>query len=141
MARLPLEVVGSFISAINGRDLSALRSLMTEDHVFIDARGTRYSGAQTMIDNWQNFFYAYPQYWISIDSNFADGKRVALFGTAGGKWRVDGHVIPGSWEVTAAWVAEVENGKVRRWSVTCDTGWATPPQPKTESSTMALVGA
>src|SRR5690348_4277871 len=94
MARLPLEVVGSFISAINGRDLSALRSLMTEDHVFIDARGTRFSGAQTMIDNWRNFFYAYPQYWISIDSNFGDGNRVALFGTAGGKWRVDGNVIP-----------------------------------------------
>ena len=109
--------------------------------MFIDARGTRFSGAQTMIDNWRNFFYAYPQYWISIDSNFADGSRVALFGTAGGKWRVEGNVIPGSWEVTAAWVAEVDNGKVRRWSVFCDTGWATPPQPKMESSAMALVGA
>ena len=139
MARLPLEVVGSFISAINGRDLSALRSLMTEDHVFTDARGTRFCGAQVMVDNWQHFFYAYPQYWISIDSNFADGNRVALFGTAGGKWRVDGTVIPGSWSVSAAWLAEVENGKIRRWSVFADTGWTTPPQPKADVGQLAMV--
>lgn len=131
MARSPLEVTGAFIAAINAMDLSALRSLMTEDHVFTDARGVDYAGAEKMMENWQQFYYAYPKYWISINSNFASGNRVALFGSAGGKWRVDGTVIPGSWMVKAAFLAEVERDKVRRWSIFCDTVWATPPaQPE-----------
>jgi ketosteroid isomerase-like protein len=141
MSRSAQETVGSFISAINGQDFLTLRTLMSADHVFVDARGTRYCGAEVMLENWKQFFYAYPQYWISIDSNFADGNRVALFGTAGGKWRVDGTVIPGSWSVTAAWVADVENGKIRRWSVFCDTGWTTPPQQKVEAASAVLVEA
>ncbi|HKR28529.1 MAG TPA: nuclear transport factor 2 family protein [Acidobacteriaceae bacterium] len=139
MSRSALETVGSFISAINGQDLLTLRTLMSAEHVFVDARGTRYCGADVMLENWKQFFYAYPQYWISIDSNFADGNRVALFGTVGGKWRVDGIVLPGSWRVTAAWLAEVEYGKIRRWSVFCDTTCATPPQLPMES--VALTAA
>lgn len=112
---------------------------MSPDHVFTDARGTRFCGADVMVESWKNFFYAYPQYWISIDSNFSDGNRVALFGTAGGKWRVDGTVVPGSWKVTSAWRAEVEYGKVRCWSIFCDTAWATPPQHKVEIAPPAIL--
>jgi hypothetical protein len=131
MARSPLEITGAFIAAINAMDLSALRSLMTVDHVYTDARGVEYVGSAKMMENWQQFYYAYPKYWISIDSNFANGNRVALFGTAGGKWRVDGTVIPGSWQVKTAFLAEVDRDKVRRWSIFCDTAWATPPgQPE-----------
>jgi hypothetical protein len=83
-----------------------------------------------MFENWQMFFSAFPQYWIHIDANFASGNRVALFGEAGGKWRVDGQVVPGAWQVTAAWMAEIEADKVRRWSIFCDTSWATPPEPQ-----------
>jgi hypothetical protein len=42
---------------------------------------------------------------------------------------VDGRVLPGSWSVAAAWLAEVEGGKVKKWSVYCDTSWAKPPAP------------
>jgi limonene-1,2-epoxide hydrolase len=141
MSLSALEVVGSFISAINSKDLLTLRSLMTADHVFVDGRGTRFCGAEVMVENWKQFFYAYPQYWISIDSNFADGNRVALFGTAGGKWRVDGTVIPRSWKVTSAWLAEVEYGKIRRWSVFCDSTCATPPLQQFEVAGLAVVEA
>jgi len=131
MRRSPLEVTGAFVAAINAMDLRALRFLMTDDHVFTDARGVDYTGADKMIDSWQQFFYSYPKYWISIDSNFASGNRVALFGSAGGKWRVRGTVVPGSWHVTAAWLAEVDRDKIRRWSIYCDTSWVAPPmQPE-----------
>jgi ketosteroid isomerase-like protein len=131
MPRSPLEVTGAFVAAINAMDLTALRFLMTDDHRFTDARGVEYSGAAKMIDCWQQFFQAYPRYWISVDSNFASGNRVALFGTVGGKWRVAGTVVPGSWQVNAAFLAEVEREKVRRWSIFCDTSWVTPPlQPE-----------
>jgi ketosteroid isomerase-like protein len=138
MARSAFEVIGSFVAAINARDISAMRSLMTEDHTFIDARGTRYYGADLNIDNWKNFFVAFPQYWISITSSFAYNDRVGLFGEAGGKWRVDGTVIPGSWKVTAGWLAEIENGKVSRWEIFCDTAWATPPTQK-EAPLLSIV--
>lgn len=139
MSRSALEAAGSFISAINGRDLLTLRTLMSADHVFTDAHGTRYCGSEVMVENWKNFFQAYPQFWISIDSSFAEGNRVALFGTAGGKWRVDGTVVPGSWKVTAAWLVEVEYGKIRRWSIFCDTTWAMLPQQKIDAAPMAVL--
>jgi limonene-1,2-epoxide hydrolase len=131
MPRTPVEIAGTFVAAINAMDLNAIRSLMTEDHVFTDARGTRYFGAERMIENWQKFFYAYPKYWISVDSSLVKGYRVALFGTAGGKWRVDGTIVPGCWQVTAAFLAEVNRDKVSSWSIFCDTDWITPPlQPE-----------
>jgi ketosteroid isomerase-like protein len=131
MPRTPIEVIASFVSAINAMDLTALRSLMTDDHVFTDARGTSYFGADKMMENWQKFFYAYPKYWISVDHSLAKGFRVALFGNAGGKWRVRGTVVPGSWQVTAAFLGEVNKDKVSRWSIFCDTSWVSPPvQPE-----------
>jgi ketosteroid isomerase-like protein len=130
MARPPMEVTGAFISAINAGDLTALRALMTPDHTFTDARGASFTGADLMQKNWELFLQAFPKYWIHIDRGIADGNRIALFGEAGGKWRVDGQILPESWKTTAAWFAEIEADKVRRWTVFCDTSWGTPPEPK-----------
>jgi ketosteroid isomerase-like protein len=122
-----MEVTGAFISALNAGDLTMLRSLMTLDHTFTDARGASFVGADLMHKNWELFLQAFPKYWIHVDAGFADGNRVALFGEAGGKWRVEGQILPDSWKVPAAWVAEIEADKVRRWSVFCDISWGTPP--------------
>lgn len=140
MARSSFELVGAFISALNARDLTTMRTLMTDDHMFIDARGAKYFGADLQIENWRQFFYAYPQYWIFIDSSFAYGDRVGLFGEAGGKWRVDGTIVPGSWKVTAAWLAEVQDGKIRSWSIFCDTAWANAPE-QNRVPTLAIMEA
>jgi limonene-1,2-epoxide hydrolase len=123
----PIDVAGAFVKAINQEDLAAMRAAMTEDHTFTDALGRSFSGAEKMIAGWKHFFNAYPGYWIRVGSAFVDGCRVALFGEAGGKWKVDERVLPASWSVAAAWLAEVEGGKVKKWSVFCDSGWATPP--------------
>jgi ketosteroid isomerase-like protein len=117
----------AFVAAINATDLDALRTLMTDDHTFIDARGNRFSGAETMISGWQYFFHAYPDYRIDIQQTFQGANHVALFGHASGKWRIDDRVLPQSWKVSAAWLAEITTGRVRIWSVFCDTSWATPP--------------
>ncbi len=127
MPATPLDVASAFVKAVNQEDLAALRDAMTEDHTFTDALGRSFSGAEKMIEGWRHFFDAYPRYWIRVDSAFADGSRVALFGEAGGKWKVDGIVLPQSWTVAAAWLAEVRDGKVSRWAVYCDTGWVSPP--------------
>jgi limonene-1,2-epoxide hydrolase len=124
----PLDTALAFVQAINRADLAALRALMTEDHTFTDALGNRTSGAEKMIVGWQYFFDAIPAYWIRTDAAFADGLQVALFGEAGGKWRVDGRILTPTWSVRAAWLAQMESGKVKAWSVYCDTAWGKPAE-------------
>ena len=128
MSKTPDDVARAFVAAINAEDLNALRALMTDDHTFTDARGMTFSGADKMIAGWQYFFRAYPDYWIHIDQSFANGSEVALFGGAGGKWRVNDRILDKNWTVAAAWLAEVESGKIRHWSIFCDTAWIKPPQ-------------
>ena len=128
----PLNVALAFVEAINAADLTALRRLMTEDHVFTDALGSSFSGADQMIAGWQQFLRMFPGYRIQVDHSFADAGSVALFGRAEGKWRVGDRILPGSWSVAAAWLAEVDDGHVKQWRVFCDTGWASPPSVERE---------
>jgi limonene-1,2-epoxide hydrolase len=123
----PTEVVHAFVSAINAANLDAIHGLMAEDHAFTDASGNSFCGAEKMRRGWEHFFHTYPGYKISISCSFADGKQVALFGKAAGGWRVNDVVHPQSWTVPAAWLAEVENEKIKNWSVFCETNWANPP--------------
>ena len=131
----PLETGLAFISAINAADLTSLHALMTGDHTFTDALGHSFSGAEAMLSGaeamlsgWQHFFHAYPNYRITGDHTFADSNSVAIFGKAEGCWRVDDKVLPQTWSASAAWLAEISSGKLRRWTVFCDTAWATPPK-------------
>ena len=125
----PLETTLAFITAINAADTTALRALMTDDHSFTDALGHSFSGAEAMLFGWQHFFHTYPGYCITIHHTFANADRVALFGKAEGGWRVNDSVLPQRWSVPAVWLAEIQYGKLRRWTVFCDTAWATPPKP------------
>lgn len=127
MADTPMSVAIAFVEAVNAADLGALRRLMTEDHTFIDALGNHSSGADQMLVGWQHFFHAYPDYRIQVRHAFADGMFAGIFGQAEGKWRVDDKILPGSWSIAAAWLAEIENGQVKTWRVFGDTGWAAPP--------------
>jgi len=124
----PLETALAFIAAINNNDPLALRILMTDDHTFTDALAHSFSGAEAMHVGWQHFFHTYPGYRITLTQTFAEGDEVALFGKAEGGWRIDDKVLPQKWSVPAAWLAEIRSGKVRRWTVFCDTSWATPPK-------------
>lgn len=125
MDAAPIDVVRTFVDAINRGDLFALRAVMTDDHIFTDALGQSFTGAEVMVAGWKHFLHAYPGYWIRVDHTLAERERVALFGEAGGRWL--GGVSEKQWKVAAAWMAEVEGGKVKRWQVFCDTGWAKAP--------------
>jgi ketosteroid isomerase-like protein len=123
----PKAIAHSFVAAINSGDANAVRSLMTEDHTFVDALGNAFSGADKMRSGWLQFFRAYPDYRISVSHTFVEGSHVALFGEAAGRWRVADEILPETWKVAAAWLAVVEAGKIKHWSVFCDTSWAKPP--------------
>ena len=124
----PESVAQAFAAAINAEDLTALRSLMADDHIFVDARGNKFADADKMLLGWQHFFHAYPDYRIAISHTLVRENLVALFGQARGKWRVNDLILAETWSVSAGWLAEIEAGKVKTWRVFCDTSWATPPQ-------------
>lgn len=117
----------AFVDAINAGDLVVLRALMTEGHTFTDAKGSSFSGADMMIGGWKHFRQAYPDYRIKVQHTFAEANSVALFGYAEGGWQVGGAILAQRWQVSAAWLAEVVDGKIDHWSVFCDTTWVSPP--------------
>jgi limonene-1,2-epoxide hydrolase len=131
----PIDVAGAFVKAINQANLTAMRAAMTDDHTFTDSLGKSFTGAEKMIAGWQLFFAAFPGYWIRIDTALANGAHVGLFGEAGGKWKVDDGILPDTWSVAAAWLAEIEAGKVKKWTVYCDTSWANPPAQTAATAT------
>ncbi len=133
MADPQMSVAIAFIEAINAADLTALRQLMTDDHTFIDALGNGFSGADQVVAGWQQFFHAYPSYHIQVRHAFADGMFAGIFGQAEGKWRIGDRILPGSWSVAAAWLAEIEDRQVKTWRVFGDTNWARPLNQDTEN--------
>ena len=116
----------AFVAAINSENLTQLRALMTDDHTFTDAKGNSFSGADMMLAGWRGFFNAYPNYQIRVDHRFANGNEIALFGEATGSWRLNEIILPQSWKVSAAWMAEVDDQKIKKWTVFCDTAWVSP---------------
>jgi len=114
-------VVLEFIDKINGGDVSALCSLMTEDHVFVDSLGNRVQGREKLRAGWNGYLSLFPDYRISHEEIFEDRDTVAVFGTASGTYAVNGKLPKENhWEIPAAWKAIVRNGLIAEWRVYCD---------------------
>jgi ketosteroid isomerase-like protein len=65
----PGRAAAAFNDAINRRDLDALGELMTEGHTFIDSEGNVFSGKDGVLNAWQDFFDAFPDYrndWLKL---------------------------------------------------------------------------
>src|SRR5215475_14100649 len=82
----PLEVAMEFIKRINGGDIDALCDLMTENHIFQDALGKRFMGRETMRQGWTNYLKMVADYQVHADEFFQTNERVAIFGTASGRY-------------------------------------------------------
>ncbi len=109
-----VETVLHFMVCINQRDADKLAELMTEDHLFIDSLGGETRGRDKMRAAWQGYYSFCPDYWVSHEEIFQNGKKVAVFGAAGGT------IAASSWRTPAAWLAVVENGLVKEWRVCAD---------------------
>jgi hypothetical protein len=138
----PLEVAMEFIKRINAGDVNALCDLMTEGHIFQDALGKRFIGRETMRQGWTMYFKLVADYQVHADEFFQTNERVAIFGTASGRYvgpqglsaksgngapvpaashEVESAIGPnGFWEVPAAWLAAVQDGKIAEWRVYAD---------------------
>jgi limonene-1,2-epoxide hydrolase len=116
-----IETVKAFVAAINGHDLAALAGLMTEDHAFVDPRGTCHSGRETMLAGWREYFRLFPDYRIEVVDIAQAGPLVAAFGRAVGTYNGRRGLIPENRiEMPAAWKALVQNGQIQTWQVYAD---------------------
>lgn len=117
----PVEVVQSFINAINAHTVPALCNLMTDDHIFVDSLGTTVQGREEMRKAWIGYFYIIPDFTITAIDIFHRENDVALFGHARGTYSIKGNMLEGNrWEMPAAWRAIVRNGRVAEWHVYAD---------------------
>jgi ketosteroid isomerase-like protein len=115
------EVITEFVAAINRRDVTTLVELMTVDHVFTDSLGRTVRGQTTMESGWRQYFAWFPNYEIEVECEFAAGSEFALFGKARGTFAVAGKLpAENSWEIPAAWRAEVRGRLVAAWQVYAD---------------------
>jgi uncharacterized protein (TIGR02246 family) len=114
----PREIVEAFVEAINSGDAEKLGDLMTEDHVFIDADGSRHPGRGEMIAGWNKYYAMVPDFHIEVAEIYARGNRVMLAGTAEGTFSLDGELRPENhWRVAAAWRAETKGDLVAVWQL------------------------
>ena len=116
----PLQVALIFVDAINEHDPEAIVKLMTDDHEFVDAIGNIYSGKETMLEAWKNYFKTFPDYKIAIKNKFAARDEVMFGGDISGC-----HNGVRSEEtcffLPAAFMAVINGEKVRLWQVFADT--------------------
>jgi ketosteroid isomerase-like protein len=111
---MSLEIFQQFVEAINSRNVPGIASLMTADHVFVDALGNRVDGAAKMESGWRGYLAMCPDYWIRVDHALANGGLVLAAGAAGGT--IDGE----RWSIPAAWKVVIRGGQVAEWRVFAD---------------------
>jgi ketosteroid isomerase-like protein len=111
-----------FVNEINRHDVAALLSLVSDDHVFVDALGQEVRGRERLREAWSGYFELFPDYRILIEDHMQAGVVVGLFGSASGTRAIDGALPPtGRWKIPAAWKVVVREGRVERWQVYDDT--------------------
>ncbi len=116
-----IETVLDFLDRINKRDADKLAELMSEDHVFIDSLGNTMQGREKMRAGWRGYYSFCPDYWVTHEETLGNGNIVAVFGAAGGTIAANGKLPPeNKWRTSAAWLAVVENGLVKKWQVYAD---------------------
>ena len=120
-AREPLEVAMDFIKRINSGKVDAICELMAEGHVFQDPLGKRFIGRETMRSGWSSYFKIVANYQIRAEEFFQTDDRLAIFGSASGRYAAQGGQSPdGFWEVPAAWRVVIREGLVAEWRVYAD---------------------
>ena len=114
----PLEVAEAFVAAINSGDVDRLASLMTDDHVFVDADGSEHGGRDNMEPGWCNYFKMVPDFRIEVTDRFEAGNVVVLLGHASGTFVHDGVLKSENyWSVPAVWRVVVNSDAVAVWQL------------------------
>jgi ketosteroid isomerase-like protein len=113
------NAVLAFIEAINGGDVEALLSLMTDDHVMRILDETPVSAKEALRAAWRGYFEAFPRYRIYVDRVAVEGERVAVLGATTGS-----HLgLPDEEErdLPVVWTADVRGDQLASWNILEDS--------------------
>jgi len=112
--------VWKFIQLINNHDVDGMVDLMTKDHTFTDSIGGVVSGRELMRSGWIGYFKWFPDYKIEIRETYGHGETVLVLGFASGAY-AGRRTKKNHWRLPAVWRAVVQRGRIKEWSVYCDT--------------------
>lgn len=103
-----------FNEHINNQQLDKLADLMTEDHTFLSiGESETVTGKEAMLDAWNNFFTAYPDYQNHFYRVESREKLVIMVGhSTCQEESLDGPAI---------WTARVVGNQIREWRIFEDT--------------------
>jgi len=114
------NTINSFIAAINAHNVSTIGSLITDNHVFMDAHGKNVTGKQQAIEAWSGYFSWFPDYKIEVESMLQNNDTLAVFGYASGTYAASTDTNA-HWRLPASWRVVIHDNKVAEWQVYADT--------------------
>lgn len=116
------KTIYDFINAINEHNTDKIYSLMTDDHIFIDAHNNEFISKDKLKTGWASYFNLFPDYKIEITNMFTNGNNFAAFGFASGTFKgLQTGNNENFWKLPASWKIIVENNKIKLWQVYADT--------------------
>lgn len=115
------KVIRDLIEVINTHHINAIGSLLSDEHVYIDAAMNSSFNRADTIANWQKLFADFPDYSIEVEQLFNDGANTwVIFGSAEGTYK---NIVQDDarWVTPASWKVVVTKNKVTLWQVYADT--------------------
>jgi len=121
-----LKIVQDFVESINSANIDGLYDLMSNDHEFIDSRGTSMVGNDNMKKAWIGYYDLFPDYKIEITDTLQNDSLVVLLGYASGTYKATAKNVDNNnhWKVPASWKAKVVDNKIKLWQVYADNSVA-----------------
>jgi ketosteroid isomerase-like protein len=115
------QVILQFIERINAHDVDGIVALMSKDYEFVNSSGDHFRDLQFLKDTWRAQFQNHPDFKIRVDRVICDGECVGIFGFSEGTYSPDGVLREENhWEVPAAFLGIVRDGKVAYWETYSD---------------------
>jgi ketosteroid isomerase-like protein len=108
-----------FVAAINRGDIESLSELIAEDYVLQVFDEAPQSGRAAGIEGWKGYLTSFPRYLILPHRFGGEGHIVAMLGHTTGSHL--GLSDAEESKLTLIWLADVNDGRVRRWTLVPDT--------------------
>lgn len=116
-----VELVNSFIEAINNQNITQIITLLDEDHLFINSQDKKLSGKENVIRAWLKYFELFPDYHIEAEQIVASDDMIAIFGYSSGTYKnlADKSNL-NYWRLPSSWKVSVQNSLITKWQVYTD---------------------
>jgi len=109
-----IEVIESYITAINDHEVDRMLNLMHPEHTLVDSSGNTIHGSSDLRSAWTDYFDMISDYEITVDEMIPDHRKAAVFGAASGYYHDK------FWQTYAAWRVHIRDGKILLWQVYAD---------------------